>query len=363
MRFGRWPIPGLLVAALAGGVGLDARDASPRVRFLRAPRVDLPGKVDSNNPFVWYREGSTPVLSAITSWGGVPELATGPSIEGLAPAGGATFRSHPGHGVWFEAVVPDHLDRWYGFYHHERPASDCGRPDRQLPRVGAARSTDHGRTWDDLGIVLDAPPGSAACLSSNGFTLGGVGDVSAMLDRDARFLYLYFSQYVRDPRAQGVAVARLAWADRDAPAGKAEVWADDVWLPPRREPDSAGTPVWTYPIGTVLVPPSKPFHDGADDADVFWGPALHWNTYLERYVLMLNRAADERYRTEGIYVSYADALDRPRAWSAPVRVIAGGEWYPQVVGLEAGLGTDRLAGRFARLFLTGRSSLIVEFVR
>lgn len=54
------------------------------------------------------------------------------------------------------------------------------------------------------------PPGSEACASSNRFVLGGVGDVTAALDPDTHDIYLYFSQYARDPEVQGVAVARLA---------------------------------------------------------------------------------------------------------------------------------------------------------
>ncbi len=45
-----------------------------------------------------------------------------------------------------------------------------------------------GLTWEDLGIVLEAPPDSTACASTNRFVLGGVGDVSAMLaTQRARF--------------------------------------------------------------------------------------------------------------------------------------------------------------------------------
>ena len=139
------------------------------------------------------------------------------ALDALRLAGDALFVNHPGHGVWFEAVVPDTEGRWYGFYHHERPADDCGRPDRQLPRIGAARSSDQGTTWEDLGIVIDAPPGTAACDSTNRFTLGGVGDVTAALDREGQDLYLYFSQYRtrsapagRRRRAAGVGRSRRA---------------------------------------------------------------------------------------------------------------------------------------------------------
>ena len=42
-----------------------------------------------------------------------------------------------------------------------------------------------------------------------------------------------------------------------------------------------------------------------------WGPSIHWNTYLERYVMLLNRAKDESFNNEGIYVSYARTLMIP----------------------------------------------------
>ena len=87
-----------------------------------------------------------------------------------------------------ESIVTDDAGTWYGYYHHERPADECGRPDRQLPRIGAAKSSDQGRTWGDPGIVLDAPTTSAQCASTNRFVLGGVGDVSALLDADLQDL-------------------------------------------------------------------------------------------------------------------------------------------------------------------------------
>jgi hypothetical protein len=79
--------------------------------------------------------------------------------------------------------------------------------------------------------------------------------------------------------------------------------------------------------------------------------------------MLLNRAKDEQFGQDGIYVAFAPTLADPRAWSAPVRLLAGGGWYPQVAGLEPGSGTDRQAGARARLFLTGVSAHLVEFAR
>ena len=78
--------------------------------------------------------------------------------------------------------------------------------------------------------------------------------------------------------------------------------------------------------------------------------------------MLLNRTRDERFSNEGLYVSFASRLDDPAAWSAPRKIFNGGGWYPQVAGLEAG-GTDKLAGRRARFFVTGRSEWFIEFER
>lgn len=350
----------LVVAYLATAVLAAQQARTPTARLVSAPRLDLPAEIDSSNPAAWALVNGVQRLFVISSWGGIPIRASGASLESLQADRPVAFASHPGHGVWMEAIIPDDSGAWYGYYHHERPADLCGRPDRQLPRIGAMRSIDNGQTWEDLGIVLDAPRGSEACDSPNRFVLGGIGDVTAALDVDSRDVYLYFSQYVRDGRLQGVAVARIAWADRDAPIGKASIWSDGAWLPPS---ENATLDIgWEYPSGSPLVRSERPFHDRAGTNDVFWGPSIHWNTYLDRYVMLLNRAKDDQFGQDGIYVSFSTTL-HPQDWSAPAKVMNGGGWYPQVIGGEAGTGTDRLAGRRARFFMTGRSERIIEFER
>ena len=119
---------------------------------------------------------------------------------------------------------------------------------------------------------------------------------------------------------------------------------------------------WTYPPGTPLVR-SRPFHDRSRTTDVFWGPSIHWNTYLERYVMLLNRAKDDVFGQEGIYVVVLADAGGSVAVDAPVKILNGGTWYPQVIGTEAGTGTDRIAGKRARFFMTGRSERFIEFER
>jgi len=356
-----WPriLSSVAAAALVIATASAQAPSVPSARLASASRLNLPGEIDSSNPAVWAIQDGIARLFVISSWGGVPVRSIGASIDTLRADQPVGFASHPGHGVWMEAIVPDETGAWYGYYHHERPADLCGRPDRQLPRIGAMRSTDNGATWTDLGIVLDAPVGSEACDSSNRFVLGGVGDVTAALDRDHQDLYLYFSQYGRAGVSQGVAVARLAWADRDEPVGKVTVWNGGAWLPATEDADrDIG---WRYPAGTPLVASQHPFHDGSPSNDVFWGPSIHWNTYLQQYVMLVNRAKDDVFGEEGIYVSFSPTISDPRGWSSLKKLLSGGEWYPQVIGSETGTGTDRSAGQRARFFMMGKSTRMIEF--
>ncbi|MGH9350491.1 MAG: hypothetical protein ACRD26_24855 [Vicinamibacterales bacterium] len=357
--------------ALAGMVliGVHAPEAqkapmtpvAPTATLRRADPLTLPGGVDSNSPLVWDREDGRSGLYVLTSINGRPSRATGEYLTLLDQPRSVEIEPWPGGGVWMEAIVRDY-DAWYGFYHNENRAPGCGGRNLTYPRIGAARSTDFGATWTNLGIILDLPPETFACSTSNRYFVGGVGDMSVLLDRRHRDFYIYFSQYARDRGQQGIGVARLAWADRDAPIGKLSVWSGGVWLPAALIEDDAGSR-WVYPKATPLVRPSKPWHDSDRAVDAFWGPSIHWNAWLGQYVMLLNRASDEAFGQEGIYISFSPRLGDPLSWSAPLRILAGGRWYPQVAGIEVGRGTDAWAGRIARFFMAGRSDYVIEFGR
>jgi hypothetical protein len=346
-----------------------AQSAAPHVTLTSALPIGLPGEVDSNSPAVWDTVDGQPTLFVMTSFAGQPSVASGPSISRLGEATAVCFSSPRPYGTWMEAIVADDAGTWYGYYHSEEPANVCGRPDRFVASIGAARSSDHGHTWDDLGIILAADPSSVACDSTNRYVIGGVGDVSVMLGPDKSDLYLFFSQYEKDPAVQGVAVGRLLWAARDHPIGRISVWNDGAWLhgrlqrTPTISPDGTSHRVWfDYPEGTPLVATTEAWHDGDDEVNAFWGPSVHWNEYLQEYVMLLNRAKDEEYDEEGIYVSFAPRLDDPSLWSMPEKILSGGRWYPQVLGL-GGDGTDKLSGATARLFMSGRSEWAISFTR
>ena len=198
---------------------LSAAVPIPRTTLITRRSIVLPGAVDSNSPVIWDLDDGERKMFVMTSSDGVPRMASGPSIDRLGAAADVTMTPHPGHGVWMEAIVFDDVETWYGFYHNEWPATRCGRNDRMVSRIGAAKSIDRGRTWQDLGAVIQSRQSTIACESNNRYIIGGVGDLSVMLDADKQFLYLFYSQYQQQPDAQGVAVARMLWADRDRPAG------------------------------------------------------------------------------------------------------------------------------------------------
>jgi hypothetical protein len=232
-----------------------------------------------------------------------------------------------------------------------------------MPRIGAARSRDRGVTWETLGVVLEAPPGTYDCGTTNVYFVGGVGDFSVRLDPESRDLYFYYSQYIRFDTRQGVGVARLAWADRDNPAGKIMVWNSRAWLPARSVTLANGSVRWVYPSAVPIFPAVEPWHDADTEVDAFWGPSVHWNSYLGQYVMLLNHAKDAAWAQEGIYVSFSPQLTNPSLWTKPVKILEGGLWYPQVMGIEDGSGTDKEAGRWARFFMGGTSEHLIQFVK
>ncbi len=139
-------------------------------------------------------------------------------------------------------------------------------------------------------------------------------------------------------------------------------WRGTTWVPARRSRMRQEGSAYMYPAGMPIYRVRDGWHEG-QSVDAFWGPSVHWNTYLEQYVMLLNHASDNDWHQEGIYIAFATSLDDPTSWSTPRRLLMGGEWYPQVVGTEPGVGTDKIAGERARFFMGGRSRYFIQFTR
>ena len=111
---------------------------------------------------------------------------------------------------------------------------------------------------------------------------------------------------------------------------------------------------------TPFLPAVVPWN--RSDTDSFWGPAVHWNTYLNSYVVLLNHACCRtNWPQEGVYVTFNQDLSKPAAWTAPAKVIDDPHgYYPQVFGTVTG-ETDTLTGQVARLFIKGESKWEILF--
>ena len=332
--------------------GVVVREVEPlRFRGANSPNPREPGDVDCNSPAHW--DGDTLYLFNSS---GHPWRLAGPDLFHLEQ----DYRrveyndTAPG-GRWIECTWRAKDGTLYGWYHFE-PTGVCANrhpeaPNMQLtaPRIGAVRSRDNGATWENLGVILDAP-GILNCDTKNYYFAGGNGDFSMMLDREERYAYFFISTYVGGTQEQGVAIARMDWRDRDTPAGKVWKWHDGRW----NEPGLLGE-------CTPIFPASVNWHEA--NADAFWGPSIHWNTHLRQYVVLLNRAVDGHWKQEGVYVSFNPSLERPEQWSSPRKILASpgpDRWYPQVIGTARG-ETDKLAGQRARLFVRGLSKWELEF--
>ncbi len=339
------------------------REARP----LRLPGVRRPDGsevVDSNSPAHW--DGDT--LYVFNS-DDHPWRFSGPDLFHLGnPID--TFLGHTNNrlSIWIESTWRDDDGTLYGWYHYE--PDDVCRSDAHLPtapRIGALQSRDNGASWKDIGFVLEAPLDSLRCETASPWDAGGEGDFSVILDREKKYFYFYFSSYVRQFPEQGVGVARMRYQDRGHPSGKVWKWYRGHWS----EPGLGGhlTPVF---------PAKVDWH--RKDADIFWGPAVHWNKFLNTFVIVLNHAINTSMKQEGIYITFDRDLADPNAWITPHKILSRDEiqeamagargdpvivengWYPEIISMEKG-GSDKLVGRTGRFFLAGLSRLEIVFLR
>ena len=318
-----------------------------RVTLRGASNVELPTIIDGNSAAFWSEKGLTLFHSS-----GVPTLSRGSDQFTLGAAQSIAFDS-PNKPVWFEAAWRDEDGTLFLWYHHE-PGGVCGNG-LTAPKIGAAVSYDDGATVRDLGIVLESSE-HPDCSAKNGFFAGGHGDASVILDRDKQYFYFFFTNYGGPAEQQGVSVARMAFENRFHPSGAVMKYFDRDWSEPglggRQSPIFKASRAWEF-----------------ENADSFWGPSVHWNRHLERYVIFLNRACcSPGWPQEGVYFAIHNDLANPSGWIEPVKLMSremipwGPGWYPQVLGLDPG-DTDSVAGQVARFYVHGKSIWEIEFSR
>ena len=339
---------GLLFALVPAAVLL-----AQNYHLVPAPAMRMPtATVDGNSPAFRSEDGS---LHVYTSTGARPARMSGAGIDELTEdLKSPSVEPRDRYPIWIEGVWRDEDGTVYGWYHHEPGAqSICGNRKLTAPKIGALVSDDGGVTFTDLGLILTSGD-QPNCSAENGFFAGGHGDFSVILDRGKHYFYFLFTNYGGSAHQQGVAIARMAFADRANPAGAVHKYYVGEWS----EPGLGGMVTPVFPATTAW--------DRAN-ADSFWGAAVHWNTELETYVAVMNRACCKpNWPQEGIYIAFNPDLAHPEGFTHPAKLIDDSEigfapgYYPQIFGLGEG-ETDSLAGGEARLFIKGFSKWRLVF--
>ena len=363
------PLVGLgLTTSRGQSVGVDSPPRSdanlPGVEFHDAPQIQISG-VDSNSPAHW--DGDT--FYVFNSYGH-PWRNSGQDILHIGnrittKLGDLNDKLY----IWVEATWKDEQDGLlYAAYHCE-PDAVCVSNDHlpTMHKIAWIRSVDNGATWEDVGFIIEAKPCAVGCDTASPWDAGGTGDLVFYLDQNKEYFYFYGTSYDSRFEEQGVWAARLRYADRKNPSGKAMKWHKGAWSEPA---------LWGHV--TPVFPATRDYH--RKDGEMLWGPAIHWNTYLKTYVMFLNHAIDTKLTQDGIFISFNHDLSNPVGWTKPQMVLdrkeiqkamAGASvsptklengWYPEVIGTEKG-ETDKVVGRTARFFLAGVSRKTITFLR
>lgn len=349
---------GLVWPSCLAGFSSTAYSQSPSLQYTLNPVSELrmPGAHEFNTE--WGVDGNSPVerdsLGRLVIFNSLqfPWRSLGPSLWQMEPSERVTILNRdaiPG-GLWLEATFRDRNGVLFGWFHNEIEVG-CENSFLKAPQIRQMVSYDEGVSWEDLGVILSAPEESFDCSTSNFFFAGGNGDFSALYDPTTDDIYFYFSTYYNEVTEQGVSCARLAYQDRFAPVGNVWKWEGAGWTEP-------GVGGHVKPI----FPANRDWHQ--DSADAYWGPALHYNTFLRKYVMLLNHAVSTRWEAEGFYISSTNDLSNPQSWVSlerlPLDNVASYQAYPQVIGLDPG-DTDKTVGRIGRLFISGVSFWEIQF--
>jgi hypothetical protein len=145
------------------------------VEIRPAPELVFPSQTDSNSPAHWF-DGNLFVFNAM----GLPYRSQGADQFSLGYPSVVQFGRHMPSPLWMEATWLDDDGTLFGWYHHE-PGGLCGGNGLTAPKIGAAVSYDNGRSFQDLGFILESGD-PLDCGSQNGFFAGGHGDFSVVVD-------------------------------------------------------------------------------------------------------------------------------------------------------------------------------------
>src|SRR5262245_56312685 len=183
---GRFPAHLAVLAVLVSGFAARSSaqgPGQPYATLVPMAAMEFINETDSNSPVIWELVSGVQTVHVLNSVAGSAQLSVGRTLSRLTDLQNVTFSTAaPPGGFWIESVIPAPGGAWYGYYHNELGGELCPGSGKVMPRIGAAKSHDRGRTWEDLGPILAVPTVTANCATRNHYFVSGVGDLSALLD-------------------------------------------------------------------------------------------------------------------------------------------------------------------------------------
>jgi hypothetical protein len=328
-----------LLIATASGEAVWAQQA----RLRQVNPVAMPAPVDSNSPAFRDSGGQFHLFNSTVTG---PIESSGANQFALNAPQPVKMNTISPWAYWIESVWRDPNGLVYGWYHQEFGPCPEGNY-LAVPRIGAAISYDGGVTFLDMGsIITSGEP--TDCSSQNGYVAGGVGDFSVILDQEHKYFYFLYSSYGGSPENEGISIARMPYESRLFPNGAVLKYYSGSWS----EPGLDGRDFAVFPAKVAWQ---------LQNTDSMWGPSVHWNTYLKKFVVLMNHSCcSPRYPQDGIFISYNADLSDPQGFTNPVRLLNDPGWYPQVIGAGPN-GSDTLAGQAAQLYVAGKSRWQIVF--
>lgn len=172
---------------------------------------------------------------------------------------------HGDDAYWTGGIWADSAGIWYAPVHIEFDYDTPWSYPHWTRRFGLATSSDQGANWHYQGDILSTDP--AASKPDPSFRDFGDGDHRMFIDERAGYAYLYYERGWSSPddgdlHNSYMAAARCRLEDRMAP-GSWVKWYDGEWS----QPGLGGQDTEVVPGVTVFM-------------------SVHYNTFLQRYVLI-----------------------------------------------------------------------------
>jgi hypothetical protein len=273
-----------------------------------------------------------------------PQVTVRPASLRVMPGPALPGSSLP---LWVEATWRDEDGTVFGWYHHE-PTPSCRANALVAPQIGALVSHDGGQTFTDLGPVITTQY-REDCDSRNGFFAGGHGDFAVIVDESKSFFYFVFSGHGTDPQTSGIAMARMAYADRLEPGGRVWKFYNGLW-------DQPGLHGKTTPLWSPALQPCE--------GEAWAAPSIYWNSYLREYVVLAHHSCSRAgpVPSAGVYISFLRDVANPALATAPQKLLDTQERRARIAGEDPNRQL-RQVGKTARLVLNGRSVWELEFSR